>query len=260
MGDPDAVVANQLQYRGWWAQQMVLPNYTGVEDEWLLRQNSMSLYSDLKNSYKPMCVGDQDRRVMVKASVPKVNKIYEPVTSIYMDNEIVDALEGEGLCMGKDAATTPTASGPPDPILANSDLTYEESIFSVSELYQLCSVCAMMQNTSAAQTNGIDLDGWKTSAEAYGCIHPNTTVKSVTGTQICESVGNLSGAQLACAAIDEEDFPGWHDSCLAEFCLASGSAPGVHVEGQDAVNHVIDVLVTSAQEAADEAAEFGELD
>merc|ERR1712232_29515 len=95
---------------------------------------------DRHNTFKPMCVGDSLRSVMIKASVPHVHGIYEPVVTIEMANDLVQNLESEGFCMGPDGAA------------ASHDVSYSESLFSVPELYQLCTVCNMLTEDPAGTT------------------------------------------------------------------------------------------------------------
>jgi len=227
-------VENQLQKGKWWAQQMSLQHDN----------------NDKSRSFKPMCVGDSHRQVMIKASVPHVFGIYEPVVTIEMANDLVKNLESEGLCMGPDGASK------------SPDVSYSESLFSVPELYQLCTVCNMLTEDAAGTTNRADGDGWESTPEALGCIHPPKTDKIVSGQEVCEGRGLLDDAKDYCGQLGlPEDMPeemsGWHDSCLAEYCNAANEVLGVHAEAEESASNLVNILNDIDALAADEAAEFG---
>merc|ERR1712113_1278663 len=124
-----------------------------------------------------------------------------------------------GLCMGNEGGNQKNAP----------EVPYEESLFTVAQLYQLCSVCGMLDNGGA---NAADKEGWVVSNGAKGCIHPDvSSQKEVLGVEICTERHLLPEAEAKCS----EDFnkdgddtqKNWYDSCLAETCN-SGDADGVH--------------------------------
>lgn len=233
----DQDLENQKQTGKWWAQQMAL----------------LSNNKDREKAFKPMCVGNSDRSVLIRANVPYVKGIYEPVVTIELENDIVNNLEEDGLCMGKAAAEK-------DGIV---DVSYAESLFSVPELFQLCQVCNMLGEEDAGHAHRNDLDGWQSTAGAQGCIHPPKHMKHSSGEDICISVGDLQAATQYCDEMGlgkealGEDLGGWHDSCLAEFCNADDDVTGVHQEAKDSMTNLMSVLEDVARVQSDETAEYG---
>jgi len=205
-----------------------------VQGSWFAQHLFIKDARDKNNAYKPMCVGDVQRTVLVKESIPKVHQIYEPIVTFELAQSLVDDLEPEGLCMGAAAQ-------------GNIEVDYAESLFTVDQLYQLCSVCGMLETGGS---NAADREGWVTSDGGKGCIHPPKEEKPRSGEDICNERHMFEDADSKCGAIfDKTDdiLKNWYDSCLAEMCN-TGDADGVHEETVNVIELIHDI--TDAEEAA----------
>jgi len=215
----------------WFAQQLFIP-----EDH----DSCKNGQTEKCGLWNPTCVGDRNRSVLIKASVPFTASIYEPIVTIELTQRLVEDLEEASpetpwLCMGPEHQDKKSLSR------TGHDLSYAESLFTVAQLYDLCYRCAMLEGTGA--TNAMDLDGWVSSNGFQGCIHPDTSDKAVTGLEVCTSMGTyeLSAATAACTPLfktSEVDQPFWFDSCLAEFCNTDTDATGVHAEALDTASNI----------------------
>lgn len=184
-----------------------------VQGTWFAQPLFIKDGRDKNNAHKPMCVGDVERNILVKASVPKVHQIYEPVVTLELAHDLVQNLQPDGVCMGPNAQS-------------NVEVGYEHSIFTVAQLYQLCSVCGMLEDGGS---NRADPNGWVVTDGAKGCIHPPAESKPRSGADICEENHMLATATTECSKALNPDSESeherfWFDSCLAECCNAGDSA------------------------------------
>merc|ERR1712039_650036 len=118
-----------------------------------------------------------------------------------------------------------------------AEVDYTESLFTVEQLYQLCSACGML---SDGGSNRADTEGWVVTNGAKGCIHPPKEIKEQSGEAICTERHMLQDADNQCNVFDKTDNiqAFWYDSCLAEMCNTGDSA-GVH-EVVAAIHDMVD--------------------
>jgi len=223
----------------WFAQQLFLPE----------GQSDKCEGNNIRDCglWNPTCVGDRNRSVLIKASVPSQALIYEPIITIELTKRLVDDLEESSpstpwLCMGPDHQGDEKTSG-------GHDVSYAESIFTVAQLYQLCSVCDMNEAGAPGTQNAVDVDSWVSSNGLAGCIHPDPLEKFVTGKEVCAAISayELAAATAACTPIFANE-PFWFDSCLAEFCNTDDDPTGVHAEAQDTASNLKHLMEIEAAE------------
>jgi len=139
-------------------------------------------------SMAPVCLGDRARTKTVAWSLPQFNRVYEPIISIYMeDNTIAE----EGLC-GLEAATEL-----PPMLKTDSKWMFEES-----EISQICNVCGLVEGP-------------------HGCELPVDYTPPENIQQICEfNEVDHEVAQTACDQI--AGAAAWLEACIQEYCAEGG--------------------------------------
>merc|ERR1712137_466740 len=88
------------------------------------------------------------------------------------------------------------------------EVGYEHSIFTVAQLYQLCSVCGMLEDGGS---NRADHNGWVVTDGAKGCIHPPAESKARSGAEICEENHMLDAATTECSQALNPDSESDHE-------------------------------------------------
>jgi hypothetical protein len=242
-------VAGDYTKGSWFAQQLFMPEGKDscVDDN--IQDCGL---------WNPTCVGDRNRSLLIKASVPSQALIYEPIITIELTQRLVDDLEESSpdtpwLCMGPEHQQDVKTTG------SGRDINYEDSIFTVAQLYQLCFVCDMNVAGAPGTQNAVDVDSWVSSNGLAGCIHPDPVDKFVTGSEVCAAISDLelAAATAACTPIFQDE-PFWFDSCLAEFCNTDDDRTGVHAEAKNTASNLKHLMEIEAAELDSVNEEFAD--
>lgn len=172
---------------------------TGYNKLYYAQQYHLESEHERNRAVGPLCVGSRAGTFTVTTSVPLMNWLYEPHVTLQIsgsvEKDLADEANLHSICT-KDNETE---------VMAVKPLDLKSSIFSVRELYQLCTLCQMV---------GADHDHF------VGCNpDPHDGSLILSGTETCTNSGQLEEASKACEEVQHD---GFFEMCLIEYCSGVG--------------------------------------